>query len=125
MPKFVELPKLTPAETEVVKLIALGYGQHEIGLMLDCSWRTVDTHRTNIYRKMGFENAVDATHYALARGMVGNKFLVVRGDGAGEAAEETASEVKGEKTVIGVLGTSGNRNLFRRNDCVRRQNRQY
>jgi DNA-binding NarL/FixJ family response regulator len=88
VPKFVELPKLTPAETEVVKLIALGYGQHEIGLMLDCSWRTVDTHRTNIYRKMGFENAVDATHYALARGMVGNKFLVTRGDGVGAA--ETA-----------------------------------
>lgn len=46
------MEKLTKRETEVAQLLALGYTAPEIGKQLFISFRTVETHRINIYGKL-------------------------------------------------------------------------
>jgi DNA-binding NarL/FixJ family response regulator len=48
--------ELTPREISVLKHIANGLNNKEIGLELKISKRTVDTHRTNIMRKLDAKN---------------------------------------------------------------------
>jgi DNA-binding CsgD family transcriptional regulator len=56
---------LTARETEILKLIADGYSNTQIGKLLDISHRTVDTHRTNIRNKLGVQNLAGMIRYAL------------------------------------------------------------
>lgn len=56
---------LTIRETEILKLIANGYSNTQIGKLLKISHRTVDTHRTNIRNKLGVNNLAGMIKYAL------------------------------------------------------------
>lgn len=56
---------LTPREIEVLKLIANGYPNTQIGKLLGISPRTVDTHRTNIRNKLRVQNLAGMIKYAL------------------------------------------------------------
>lgn len=69
-PKFEEEVKLTPTETEVLKDIALGMTTKEISEKRFSSFHTVNTHRKNIFRKLGVNNVHEATKYALRAGLV-------------------------------------------------------
>src|SRR5690606_2989820 len=60
---------LTPRETEILKLISEGYSNTEIGNMLYISPRTVDTHRTNIMKKLNVKNIAGLIKYALKAGL--------------------------------------------------------
>ncbi len=60
---------LTPRETEILKLISGGYSNTEIGNMLYISPRTVDTHRTNIMKKLNVKNIAGLIKYALKAGL--------------------------------------------------------
>lgn len=51
-----ELKELTPREIEILRLIAAGKSNKEIGDQLFISHRTVDTHRTNIMKKLDVHN---------------------------------------------------------------------
>lgn len=51
-----ELKELTPREIEILRLIAAGKSNREIGDQLFISHRTVDTHRTNIMKKLDVHN---------------------------------------------------------------------
>ena len=55
---------LTDREIEILKLVALGLTNAEIGNRLFISPRTVDTHRRNLMQKLGVHSAVELTHYA-------------------------------------------------------------
>jgi DNA-binding NarL/FixJ family response regulator len=57
--------KLTPRETEVLRLIAAGRTSSEISAELSLSVRTVGRHITTIYTKIGARTRADATAYAL------------------------------------------------------------
>jgi two-component system response regulator NreC len=61
--------ELTNREIEILKLIAEGYSNTEIGQMLYISPRTVDTHRTNIMRKLNVKNIAGLIKYALQSGL--------------------------------------------------------
>jgi len=61
--------ELTKREIEILKLIAEGYSNTEIGQMLFISPRTVDTHRTNIMRKLNVKNIAGLIKYALQSGL--------------------------------------------------------
>jgi len=50
------LHKLTPSEIQIINLIKLNKTTKEIAGLLNCSARTVDTHRNNIRKKMGIKN---------------------------------------------------------------------
>jgi DNA-binding NarL/FixJ family response regulator len=66
-----ELEPLSEREREVLQLLALGYGNQEIGKKLFISVRTVDTHRAHIMRKLGFETRAELVLFALAHGLIG------------------------------------------------------
>lgn len=62
---------LSPRETEVLRLIALGHTSREIAAKLHLSRRTVETHRARIHRKLGFRTRADLVRYALGRHLIG------------------------------------------------------
>ncbi len=68
--KDEERPLLSPRETEVLKLMALGHTNREIGEQLDLSVRTVETHRAHIQQKLGLSSRPELTRYALANGLI-------------------------------------------------------
>jgi predicted ATPase/DNA-binding CsgD family transcriptional regulator len=61
---------LTKRELEVLKLLALGLSDARIAEELVISPRTVNAHITSIYRKLGINSRVAATHFAIAQGLV-------------------------------------------------------
>lgn len=65
-----EIANLTKTETEILKLIALGLTTKEIAEHRISSFHTVNTHRKNIFRKLGVNNAHEATKLALRAGLV-------------------------------------------------------
>lgn len=60
-----ERPALSPRETDVLRLMALGHTNREIGEQLELSVRTVETHRAHIQQKLGLSSRPDLTRYAL------------------------------------------------------------
>ncbi|HEV2790459.1 MAG TPA: response regulator transcription factor [Solirubrobacterales bacterium] len=65
-----EQPILSKRETEVLKLMALGHTNREIGEQLSLSVRTVETHRAHIQQKLGLSSRPELTQYALANGLI-------------------------------------------------------
>ena len=65
-----EKVNLTKTETEILKDIALGMTTKEIAMKRFSSFHTVNTHRKNIFRKLGVNNVHEATKYALRAGLV-------------------------------------------------------
>jgi two-component system, NarL family, response regulator NreC len=65
-----ERPVLSPRETEVLRLMALGHTNREVGEHLDLSVRTVETHRAHIQQKLGLSSRPELTRYALANGLI-------------------------------------------------------
>jgi two-component system, NarL family, response regulator NreC len=62
--------RLSERETEVVRLIALGYTSAEVAHELHLSRRTVETHREHINRKLGLRTRRDVVRYALRHGLL-------------------------------------------------------
>ncbi len=63
-------PALTKRETTVLKLIAQGKRNREIAAELGISERTVANHLANIYSKLGIKDRVQATLYAIRKGLM-------------------------------------------------------
>lgn len=61
---------LSERETDVLRLIALGYTNAEIAEKLYISVRTVETHRAHIQQKLGVSSRAELVRNALARGLV-------------------------------------------------------
>jgi DNA-binding NarL/FixJ family response regulator len=64
------LSQLTDREIEIVKLIAEGHSNKEIGDKLFISHRTVDTHRTNLMGKLGVHNVAGIVKFAIVNGLL-------------------------------------------------------
>ncbi|GAA4430605.1 response regulator transcription factor [Ravibacter arvi] len=58
---------LSKRETEIIQLICEGVTSFEIAQKLYLSVRTVETHRKNIYRKLGVHNNMELANYARKR----------------------------------------------------------
>ena len=56
---------LSPRELEVLRLLATGLSYEQIAQKLIVSRRTVNTHLTSIYSKLGVNTRSAATRYAL------------------------------------------------------------
>ena len=67
---FSSLASLTEREIEILRLVAEGKTNKEIGDNLYISHRTVDTHRTNLMKKLGFNNVASLIRFAFQNGLV-------------------------------------------------------
>jgi two-component system response regulator NreC len=65
-----ERPVLSPRETDVLRLMALGHTNREVGEQLSLSVRTVETHRAHIQQKLGLSSRPELTRYALSHGLL-------------------------------------------------------
>jgi two-component system, NarL family, response regulator NreC len=63
---------LSEREVEVLRLIALGHTNAEIGKQLYLSVRTVETHRAHIQQKLRRTSRAELVRYALDHGLVGD-----------------------------------------------------
>jgi two-component system, NarL family, response regulator NreC len=61
---------LSEREVDVLRLIALGYTNAEIGEQLHLSVRTVETHRAHIQQKLSLATRSDLVRYALEHKLV-------------------------------------------------------
>ena len=61
--------QITPREKQVLSLVARGYGNADIGGLLDISVLTVRTHRQRLMEKLGLRNAAEITAYAVKLGL--------------------------------------------------------
>jgi two-component system, NarL family, response regulator NreC len=61
---------LSDREREVFTLAAEGHSNPEIAQMLSISPRTVETHRSNVMRKLGLRTQTDLIRYAIQRGII-------------------------------------------------------
>jgi DNA-binding NarL/FixJ family response regulator len=65
-----KVAQLTERECEVVRLLADGMSSKEAATRLKISIRTVESHRINISRKLGFNSIAKLVHYAIRHGIV-------------------------------------------------------
>lgn len=65
-----DLERLTPREREVLQLVAEGQTNRQIASRLGLSPKTVDSHRTNLMRKLGLHDAQALTRFAVRRGLI-------------------------------------------------------
>lgn len=61
---------LTATEKNILKEIASGKTTKEIAAEKNLSFHTINSHRKNIFRKLGVNNAHEATKYAMRAGIV-------------------------------------------------------
>jgi two-component system response regulator NreC len=61
---------LTEREVQILKLIALGHTNAEIGAQLYLSVRTVESHRAHIQQKLRRTTRADLVRYALDHGLL-------------------------------------------------------
>jgi two-component system response regulator NreC len=61
---------LSPRETDVLRLMALGHTNREIGEQLELSVRTVETHRAHIQQKLSLTTRPELTRYALEHNLI-------------------------------------------------------
>ncbi len=61
---------LSPRERQIVQLLAEGNNNKEVARTLELSVKTVETHRSNIMRKMEFGSLADLVRYAIRNRIV-------------------------------------------------------
>ena len=69
-PADPELDLLTPRELEVMRLLARGYAYKEIAAELFIGTKTVETHASNVLRKLQLSNRHQLTRWAAERRML-------------------------------------------------------
>ncbi len=65
-----QIDQLTPREREVLRLLARGYAYKEIASQLFISVKTVETHASNVLRKLQLSNRHQLTRWAADRRML-------------------------------------------------------
>jgi DNA-binding NarL/FixJ family response regulator len=68
--KIEETSNLTLAEIEIVKMISQGLTTKEIAQKKYLSFHTINTHRKNIFKKLGIKNTSELLMYSVRKGIV-------------------------------------------------------
>jgi len=68
--KQTEQPILTNMELKIINLCREGLSSKLVADRLHIAVRTVDTHKTNIFRKLGINNTLEMVNYALKTGII-------------------------------------------------------
>jgi DNA-binding NarL/FixJ family response regulator len=62
---------LTHRESGVIQLVAEGYTNKQIANLLNISFKTVETHRAAIMRKLNLSSLAELVRYAIRNRIVG------------------------------------------------------
>lgn len=65
-----EIPRLSPRELDILRLVTEGYTNDEIAGHLQCAEATIKTHLIHLFRKLGVHDRVSAAVAGLRRGIV-------------------------------------------------------
>ena len=90
----VGLERLSPREVEVFRLVVAGSSSKDVARRLCISVKTVETHRTNMNRKLAVRTTADLVRFAAAHGI--------------------AVAPRADASVVPELGAIGDRSLGRR-----------
>jgi two-component system response regulator NreC len=85
---------LTPKETDVLRLLALGHTNAEIAQLLGTSLRTIETHRAHIHQKLDRHSRAQLVRFALDAGLL-------RLDESGAATPDTRIAARHDNPVHG------------------------
>ena len=61
---------MTAREREITQLLAEGKSSKEVAILLNLSTKTVETHRSNLMRKMSFHSIRDLVVYAVKNNLI-------------------------------------------------------
>jgi DNA-binding CsgD family transcriptional regulator len=61
--------RITPRETEIIRLLASGRTNKEIAALLQIRVRAVETHRARIMLKLGTHSFAELIHFAMRHGI--------------------------------------------------------
>lgn len=64
------MPHFTVRELEIIRLCSEGLLSKEIADRLQISYRTVENHKNNIFKKLGINNSVELVKYAIQQGLL-------------------------------------------------------
>jgi len=64
------LERLTPRETQVLRLIALGRSVRDCAQILELAQSTVDNHKSRLMKKLGLRKSQDLTRLAIRVGLI-------------------------------------------------------
>jgi DNA-binding NarL/FixJ family response regulator len=64
------LDQLTPRETQVMRLIALGRSVRDCAHILELAQSTVDNHKSRLMKKLGLRKSQDLTRLAIREGLI-------------------------------------------------------
>lgn len=65
---------LTPRQREILKMVAMGHTNREIGESLEISVRTVEVHRFNLMRRLRVRNVAQLLRQALQQRLLPRNF---------------------------------------------------
>lgn len=65
MAKHKQTPTITQREKEVLKLLADGYSNEEVGKILTLSRRTIEAHRARIMLKLNLHTLSELVKYSI------------------------------------------------------------
>lgn len=63
-------PRLTPRQREILQLVAEGHTSKDIARLLQLSIKTVESHRTQLMRRLGLHDIQGLVRYAIREGLV-------------------------------------------------------
>jgi two-component system, NarL family, response regulator NreC len=66
----VEADPLTPRERQILQLVAEGKTTKEIAALLSVSFKTAESHRNRIMKKLNIHNVTGLVHYAIRSGLM-------------------------------------------------------
>ena len=65
-----QLARLSARERQVMELIALGFSTKEISARLGISYKTADSHRTHVLKKLGVHETASLVRFAIRAGVI-------------------------------------------------------
>ena len=65
---------ITPRQREILRMVAMGHTNREIGESLTISVRTVEVHRFNLMRRLNVRNVAQLLRRALQQGLLPRNF---------------------------------------------------
>ena len=69
-PRLGARARLTRRELEILRLVAEGRPNREVAKILWVTDQTIKFHLANTYKKLGVRNRIEASHWAITRGLV-------------------------------------------------------